>query len=321
VAGQQQSVAEQIARAAQETSRDYNGGGMPNARDVAAAQVLGAQEQLAGMPQAMAEGQAAAAARRDAAARASAARQQAQAAAPEQRDAANRAADQAAQDVKDAAARLDRAVAPLMPGAAGALADRLEPFAPESSAARAALSEELVPALATLQQALSSDDSAAADRAASEARRAIESAQRRLAFVQDTLVKRDPLLAAKWFARAAAESLALRPPDVGRARARQADASAALSRAWDQSIHRAASARLAALPSLASIVGPPAPVVKLPGQPVPSAANFPAAREWGRLRAAEGPELHSPLHDTDPPGFEEALRLYFEALGKAQEGK
>jgi hypothetical protein len=59
----------------------------------------------------------------------------------------------------------------------------------------------------------------------------------------------------------------------------------------------------------------------VPGQPAQSAAGFSAAREWGRLRAAEGPELHSSLHDTDPPGFEEALRLYFEALGKAQEGK
>ena len=320
LAGKQRAVAEQIAQVARQSSEESAWSSAPNARDKAAAEVLAAQEQLAGMPRAMADAQSAAARRRDAAARAAAARQQAHAAAPDQRAAADRAAAQAEQDAKDAADRVTRMTDPVSSRAARSMADRLMAFAPETSAACAVLSDQLAPSLQAFEHALSGDDAGANDRFASDARHAIESAQRELAAVQDDLVKRDPLVAAKWFARAAAESLSLRPPDLGRARQRQADVSAALSRAWDQSIHRAAADRLAALPSLASVMGPPAAPPRISGQ-TPTADRFPAAREWGRLRAAEGPELNAPLHDTDPPGYEEALRLYFEALGKAQEGK
>ena len=45
-------------------------------------------------------------------------------------------------------------------------------------------------------------------------------------------------MAAKWFARAAADSLAHHPNDLHTAMSHQANVSLALSRAWDDSVHR-----------------------------------------------------------------------------------
>src|SRR6185312_6177757 len=121
-----------------------------------------------------------------------------------------------------------------------AKAQRLEPFAPETDAARAVILSQLEPALETLETAVQGGDAGFVDRSATDVRRAVEACQRELASAQDALVQRDPLVAAKWYARAAANSLERMPPDLGSARAHQASASAAIWRAWDQSIHRAA---------------------------------------------------------------------------------
>ena len=318
VANSQQGVAASIAQVQRE--RGSESGDSSTSRDKAERQVLSAQDQLASMAQALAEAQAAAAASREAAMRAGMARQDAQSAASDQQAAAERAAAQAEQNARDAADRLARAAAPVSPAAVADLADRLLPYAPETDAARDALIEQLLPALQSFQQALRGEDAAAVDRIARDARQAIEVCQRESAIAQDTLMKRDPLVAAKWFAQAAARSLELRPPDLARARQHQASVSSALSRAWDQSIRRAASERLAALPSMAAVLGLAVPSGKGPaaGQ---QAGKYPSAREWGRLRPQDAPELNSALHQSDPPGYEEALKIYFEALSKAQEEK
>lgn len=322
-ADQQRNVAERIAQVATQGRDGSASFPMPadeaNGRDRAAAEVLAAQEQLSSMPQALAVAQTAAAARRDAAMRAGLARDAARAAPPDQRDAAARAAAEAEQSVNDAADRLDTALEPVSPQTADAMAQRLEPFAPETDAARAAILSQLEPALETLEAAAQGGDAGFVDRSATDVRRAVAACQRELASAQDALVQRDPLLAAKWYARAAANSLSMMPPDLGSARAHQASASAAIWRAWDQSIHRAATERLSAIPSMAAVLGLPAPPA--PGAGAQQGSRFAAAREWGRLRPQDAPDLNAALHDADPPGYEESLKLYFEALGKAQGAK
>lgn len=318
---QQREVADRIAdiaRNRQESSNSFSQT-TGNGRDRAASEVLAAQDQLSAMPQALAAAETAAAARREAAMRSAMAVDAAQASGPDQRAAADRAVDAANENAADAAARLNVALEPVSSKVAQSIADRLQPFAPEADASRASLLGQLAPALDALGTALHGDDQSASDRAAYNARRAMESCQRDLAGAQNLLMRRDPLIAAKWFARAAAQSLAMVPPDVGHARSHQANASAALSRAWDQSIHQAAAERLASLPSLSAVLAPPP--AGPAGQSNQQGSAFAAAREWGRMRPQDGPDLNTSLHEADPPGFEASLKLYFEALGKAQESK
>ena len=109
------------------------------------------------------------------------------------------------------------------------------------------------------------------------------------------------------------------PPDVSHAKQHQARVSTALSRAWDQSIHRAAAERLAVVPSLSSVLGPPAPGDR-GQQGGAQGGRFSNAREWNRLRE-EGPEIDPGIRDSEPSGYEQSLKLYFEALGRAGGGK
>jgi hypothetical protein len=101
------------------------------------------------------------------------------------------------------------------------------------------------------------------------------------------------------------------------------DTSQALSRAWDRTVHEAAAQRLSLVPSMQSLYGVavPAPILaarrggetKVAG-PVSDMASV---REWGRLRTREVEELNAPLRETEAPGFERALQLYFESLSKS----
>lgn len=321
LADRQQGVAERIALVQRQRTTAAGPDSISSTtRDKATAEVLSAQEQLAGMAQALAAAQSAAGARREAARAAADARQSAQSAPPEQKAAADRAAVRAQQYADEAAARLTRAADPVAPSVARAMAERLSAFGPDTDSAREAIEGALSASLSSLQEALRGDDAMAVDRAAADSRQAVEICQRELAAVQDELVGRDPLMAAKWFARAAAQSLTLRPPDVDKAKRHQASVSAALARAWGQSIHRAAAERLAALPSMAAILGPSSPLSG--GAATTQASNkFPAAREWGRLRAQDADSLAPAIHASDPPGYEEALKLYFEGIGNTREGK
>ena len=322
LADRQQGVAERIALVQKQRAPDTSPDVISSStREKATAEILSAQEQLAGMAQALAAAQAAAAARREAARSAADACRSARSAPPDEKAAADRAATRAQQNADDAAARLTRASEPVAPSVGRATAERLSAFGPDTDSAREAIEGELSAALSSLQEALRADDAMAVDRAAADSRQAVELCQRELAAVQDALVSHDPLVAAKWFARAAAQSLALRPPDVAQARHHQANVSAALSRAWDQSIHRAAAERLAALPSMAAILGPPSPFSGGVAGAAQTSGKFPAAREWSRLRPQDGDTLAPAVHANDPPGYEESLKLYFEGLGNAREGK
>jgi hypothetical protein len=177
-----------------------------------------------------------------------------------------------------------------------------------------------VPALRDFEQAAlrKEDDAAsAAERSAAAARSAIEAAQSQLALAQTAFTERDPLVAARWFARAAADSLSQSPPDVKAAQQRQLDATAALAKAWDQTIHDAAALRMGLLPSMQPLYA--APALPPPGSSDGAAApTMAAAREWSRLRPRDtDTAVSAPLREADPPGYEDALKKYFESLGKA----
>ncbi len=227
-----------------------------NWRDRATETLLAVQAELTSMPQALAEFQQSAQASHEAEMRAATARQIAASAAKDQRTSAERAARQATQDAEDAAARVNRDYRPVSRDTADAIAARLAPFAPETSAAHELVSQQLGVALGSLAAAARGGDAAAAARAAADARTAIEATQRELAQAQDAFTERDPLSAAKWFARAAADSLSRQPPDLHTAQTHQARVSGAFARAWDRSIHEAASRRLSSVPSLAGVYSP-----------------------------------------------------------------
>ena len=45
----------------------------------------------------------------------------------------------------------------------------------------------------------------------------------------------------------------------------------------------------------------------------------PGLRQWGYLPKRQPESLNAPIHEIDAPGYQEPLKLYFEALNKAQE--
>ena len=47
----------------------------------------------------------------------------------------------------------------------------------------------------------------------------------------------------------------------------------------------------------------------------------PGLRQWGYLPTRQPDALSAPIHEIDAPGYQEPLKLYFEAVNKAQEKK
>ncbi len=314
LAGSERKVADAIAAVVTERSGSVE----PNSRGQAAAAFLSVQEQLAAVPQMLADALAAGTAQRAAAQCASGA-QEAETrlsggATGEERGMAHRAAVEAANEAGEASDRLEAAMAQIDPARAASWADELGAYAPESTDVCNALQTQLVAALTDFARALRGNDVPAIGRAASAVRAAVDSVQRELAAAQDALTARDPLLAARSFAGAAADSLAQSPPDLSRALVQQVRATGALARAWDQSIHDAASHRLSIVPSMQPVYAATAPAdaaQRSPGQPS-------IAGGWERLPPGQTTSMSFPTHDSDPAGYEEPLRIYFQALGKAQ---
>jgi hypothetical protein len=313
LAGQERNVADAIAAVVTQRSNSTE----PNSREQAVAAFLRVQEQLAAFPQSLADALGAAAALRTASERAAgaeAAVSRLRTNAPaEERGMAHRAAVEAANESSEAADRLESAMSPIDPARAAAWADELGAYAPESTSACNAIQTQLVAALTDLGRLMHGNDTAMLSRAASAVRAAVESVQRELAAAQDALTAHDPLVAAKSFAGAAADSLAQSPPDVSGALRQQVRATGALARAWDQSIHDAAAHRLSILPSMQPVYGTGAPANAARWGSGPAVAGG-----WGHLESRQTESLDYTGHDSDPTGYEEPLRIYFQALGKAQ---
>jgi hypothetical protein len=317
----QRQVAEQIDRIEPENHRlsvlvqaDH-----ADARRLAGEAIGQAREQLALMPQQLAKALEAAEAQRQQASRTGQADREAKAASGSRQPAAQRAAELAHQALRQTRERLAGAMTPLSAAEADRLVQQLRSWGPETEPACQRLAGEIQPALALLEQAAAADDKSAMDGAARRVREALEAVQKQLRQAQAAVIESDPLVAARWYAQAAARSLAAQPPLIEGAKDQQRDTSLSLHRAWQDAVRESASERLSATPRFHSILSP------LAGSSASSSSlglmeDMPAAlRPWGPLGTQQPRDLAAPLREADPHGYQDALRVYFDALDKAQE--
>jgi hypothetical protein len=205
----------------------------------------------------------------------------------------------------------------------------LRPFAPDTAAARDALGDSLKDALADLRDVLShsadTGDRAGVEPAAQRVRDAVAAAQDALRDAQNKVIERDPLVSARWFARAAADALDTAPPDKRAAVTHQKKTLEALSKAAVEALRRSRTARLTQVPAYGPLYLPQSPgawsTADDQGQTAPGdrlIQALPGAREWGRLRERFGAAdaIDAPTGESEPPGYGDALRLYFEVLGR-----
>jgi hypothetical protein len=246
-----------------------------------------AQERLAELPQELAEVEEAAEWARQAQERAGRALRDAQDFRSPQEPravAARRAASIAqaqADEAGDWVAQVGEAITPER--AAQRMARELRSFASDAERAVDAIEEQLAPALMRVRNAIDDRNPQGIVLGIGQTRQAIAQVQERLRESRQTLLERDPLVAARWFAQEAATLLAATQPAAtpGQTQQRQNDALATLRRSWD----RPANQRGAA-----------------PHPP------------WGAGSSITD-ELNSGLGDSALPGYGDSLRLYFQLLG------
>lgn len=311
-AGRQHDLAERID---QVRRRDHPSAPQEDSRDLALATVRRAQQVLAEMPQSLAKVEQMSAWSRQTRQRAEQARQDAEQAGADQRPAARRAAGAAQQQADDAFGWLAQSGQALEPGDMWRLAKELWTYAPETAPAVESIEGLLAPALISLRDGIDARDPEEVERRTREARLAIAAAQEGLRDARRALLERDPLVAARWFAQEAASSLASTQPATSPAHSNQSEVLAALGRAWDDSIHRAATARLAGLSSMAAIFRFYGADGVARGAPPPGSSD-PAA--WDRLQDWRADEISHSGREPDPPGYRDALRVYFKALNQGR---
>ena len=329
VAGAQKDVAEEIAR----TQADPSGlhpevaPDATDARQKATQTISQAQERLASLPMQLLTAQQAAAALAEVSARLSAAQTEASNATPDRREAAQRVVGMVQSELDEAQRSFDAAAKPFAGRLAEDLAESVRPFAPDTSGAIVALDDHLKGAMGDLREALAQasksggGDVAAAEQAAKEARDAIAQVQESLREAQAKVVERDPLVSARWFARAAAEALSTTPPNRRNAAVHQKNTIEALNKAAADALRRSKNVRLAQTPGYSPFYLPP-----LPGNWGDADGRLstgerllqtiPGLREWGRLHERMGESLDAPVRESEPQGYSESLRIYFEVLGR-----
>ncbi|HEV8606178.1 MAG TPA: hypothetical protein VGQ99_12470 [Tepidisphaeraceae bacterium] len=316
LSSQQKNVAERI------TKLDASSGDLPqldDSRPRMAAMISSVQESLAHMPQQMASAMEAAENYRQAMLKAEMAAREAASAPADRAGMARRMAEQAQAALKESQELLEKAAAPLAAEEAERIAKQLQSAGAEAEEASVVVGEQLQAALQVFGQSMRAGDKGAVERAAQHVRFALERSQTSLREAQATLIERDPLAAARWFARAAASALDERPPDFRKARTHQESASTALSRAWQTAMREAGVERLILTPTFRPLLRPPVIESHSPDGTKTPTQVVPGLRQWGYLPKRQPESLGAPIHEIDAPGYQEPLKLYFEALNKAQE--
>ncbi|HEV2292434.1 MAG TPA: discoidin domain-containing protein [Tepidisphaeraceae bacterium] len=312
VASAQAALAAEMAKAA-----DGKGGAInefaadADSRLAAVAVIRDAQERLATMPQQLRGVETALGERAAAASRLNALQQQAMP--PDEQPAAGRAIRGAEEQLSEAEQRLAEQLVPLGEAVALEMARSLAQYAPETTEAVRGLHDRLRPAMARLQRAASAG-AVDAGSAVAELRGAIDGLQTQLKDAQASLLARDPLMAARVYAAAASAALSGGSSSSAN---HQQNASAALVRAWDATIHEAAAARLAGLPTMRPLFAPPPDAENAMPQPAAASAasRFPMFFEWGRLPWLTMQPTSASPRANEPARYEDALQAYFEALG------
>ncbi len=182
--------------------------------------------------------------------------------------------------------------------------------------------KELGSAIESLQKSLADADLAAAEQQQLKVLDTVASLQASLRVAQRKTVDRDPVIAARFFAGKAAEALRQEPPDMVAAREYQSQTSEALDRAWDAAMARNVKDKLEGLPAFQSLFfdefafdgmgGDDGPILSL---------DRTVVAEWGRLRDKRDASATAGNAAFVPPGYEEQLKLYFQALDEAKSGR
>ncbi len=325
IAGVQKQVADEIGQTQQgDASGAQSTPDSAEARQRATEAIGQAQERLASLPMQLLTDQQLATGLAEATARLATARAELAEAPPARRDAAERVVGMVVSEVDDAQRNFDAATKPLGGHLADELVEILRPFAPDTSGAVSAIEEPLRGALSDLQQTLAQSaqtgDRAGVETAAQQARDALAQVQDALRDAQGKVIERDPLVSARWFARAAADALAAAPPNKRSAAAHQKRTLEALSKAALDALRRSKNARLSQVPGYAPFYLPPLAGAWADGEGRASSdrllQTIPGLREWGRLRERMSDSLDAPVRESEPAGYSESLRLYFEVLGR-----
>jgi hypothetical protein len=233
-------------------------------------------------------------------------------------------ADAAAKAADGTASRANELAALIAPAAARAVAAAFPAWADEAADARRAIDGPLVAAMEVLAKAARPDqpDRERVERAAADVNRAAAAALSPYAWRQADGAERDPLTAARWYARAAAASLTRVPPDVTSAGQAQRRAADALDRVRVAALRRASVDRLSAVRQLRPTAHAAADTGNAGrGGPAPSSPWAVLVREWRRLRPRGMDDAADSLRGTELPGYEAATQAYFEALGGREGGK
>jgi hypothetical protein len=277
------------------------------------------QEQLAHMPQRLAVAQEAAETYRLAVDRADQARWRAEGADEEQRPAAERAVEIADRAAREAGDRMAVEITHVGADVVRRMAATLEPFEPETGRSIDALATQLAPASENFEHVARGGERVSVGRAAQRVRTAIEACQSALSEAQARLIENEPVVAAHWFAEAAARALAERPPDVPKAHRHQKTAAVALDRAWQNAVRDLSTERLALAPGYKAILRPGSAFGDVNGGVFrPFGELLPGLRQWGFLRSQVVDSAAAPVQESESPGYQDQLRVYFDTLSKAQ---
>jgi hypothetical protein len=140
---------------------------------------------------------------------------------------------------------------------------------------------------------------------------------------QSKVDDRDPVASAVLFARRAADALAADAPNRRGAIANQRRSLEAFRKAELDLLRRAKGARLSYVPNYSPLYAPPLPNAWSDAAADPTRPStdrllqtLPGLREWGRLRERLGESLDAPVRESEPAGYSDALKTYFEVLGK-----
>ena len=224
----------------------------------------------------------------------------------------------------------------LDPSSVQAANEKLGAASPMADDARKQIDDKVLPEARSMQQDAKANNNGGVTQRAENLDREIAEAGKKLDGAEEKLAERDALAAAESASQQAAQQMAQAtqadkaksPASAASqqaarqaAQAAQARALTALEQAADRAARQSGGARVHDLPAIADLLSllpllDSNVAVTGSGGGSFAKADLANARDWGRLRAREDTQQTAVAPVADPPGYESALRAYFEALGK-----
>jgi hypothetical protein len=317
LARQQAAIAEALRQVEADDDEGFFDPDDSTERDRTLEALRAAQRALADLPQQLASLQRQAEGLQQMQAVADRAAKDAQSASDPDRDAARRTSDEAARRLEEARQQLTESSAQLASSASASIQQSAQQLG-SLGAPMASGDRELGSAIGSLQKSLAAADMPAAEAEQAKVLSTVAELQASLRIAQRRTVDRDPVVAARFFAGRAAEALRELPPDLSAAKEYQKETGEALRGAWDAAMARDVKDKLESLPAFQSVffddlafdaTGDAAELLALDRTMTP---------EWGRLREKRDTATTTGAGAFVPPGYEQQLKMYFEALDKAR---